>query len=259
MKIKIVFLALLVSYISNAQHWAVRQELCLTSGKAQFVSNTSPYRPFRPTYAQDPDIYLHIDYYPKQQKNRYTFTIGTYHTSFSATDNATKGNGYLGFLFPSKFLTEGTLGSVYIGLSYSKSILPTTFKNQILISGGMQYFFIRPIGTGSAGGPFGSFVLQNTEMTRTIRSHPGWHTGLVYLIKNKKHREVLQFSAKYVGTFNTTQFTNDYFYSQITPTDPPEILQNQVMRFRLTGASIQLGVGKTMHYFPRQRKRTVGS
>ncbi|MCU0337696.1 MAG: hypothetical protein MUF12_07515, partial [Sediminibacterium sp.] len=96
--------------------------------------------------------------------------------------------------------------------------------------------------------------LDETEMIRTTRSHPGWHAGFIYLVKNKKRREIMQFSAKYIGTFNTTQFTNDYLYSQFTPTNPPALLTNQVMRFRLTGASIQLGAGKTLRFFPRQRK-----
>lgn len=133
-------------------------------------------------------------------------------------------------------------------------MLSTKLKNQILLTGGLQYFFIRRIGTGSSSGPFGSFTLDKTEMTRTKRNNPGWHVGFIYLIKNKKYREIIQFSAKYIGTFNTTQFTNDYIYSQFTPTNPPALLTNQVMRFRLTGASIQLGAGKTLRFFSKSAK-----
>jgi hypothetical protein len=236
-----------------AQQWALRPEFCLTAGKAKLVSNTNPYLPFRSTYSNNLDVYLNVDFYFKQKYDRLTFTIGTYQTNFTMTGLEQKSNGYLGFLFPSFFLSEGTSGSVYFGASYSKSILKKETKNKLYLLGGAQYYSIISIGSGSSAGPYGDFVLYDTEILRQRKGNPGWHIGASALLKNKKDREVLQLTFKYQGTFNATQFTGDYFYSMITPTDPPEVLHNQVLRYRLTGAGIQIGLSKTLRYFPRQR------
>ena len=238
----------------TAQKWAIRPELCLTAAKAKFVSNTNPYQPFRSTYSNNPDIYLNVDYYLNKNNDRLTFTIGTHENRFAMTGNEVKGNGYLGFLFPDKFLAEGTSGSLFLGGSYAKSLLGNKEGTSFFAFGGFQYYFIAPLGTGGAGGPFGSFILYDTDMHREISGNLGWHAGINVLFMNRRNREVLQFSFKYLGTFNTTQFTNDYYYSMITPTEPPEILTDQVLRYRLTGAGIQLGISKSLIYFPRQRK-----
>ncbi len=242
-----------------AQRWAVRPELCLTAAKAQFVSNTNPYPPFRSTYSNNPDIYLHVDYYLKKNNDRLTFTIGTHENRFAMTGNEVKGNGYLGFIAPDKFLSEGTSGSLFWGGSYAKCLVGKKEGTSFFVFGGFQYFLLSPIGTGGAGGPFGDFVIYDTDMKRETTGNFGWHAGINALFKNRKDREILQLSFKYLGTFNTTQFTNEYYYSMITPTDPPEILQDQVLRYRLTGAGLQLGISKTLIYFPRQRKMKLGT
>lgn len=254
MRFFIILLVLLLPIFVSAQRWALRPELCLTAAKAKFVSNTNPYLPFRSTYSNNVDIYINIDYYLKENHDRLTFTLGTHQNSFTMTGNETNGNGYLGFIAPEKFLSEGTSGSLYIGVSYAKSLKGGNMQNNLFILGGFQYYFVSNLGSGSAGGSFGDFVLYETEMKRQTNGNPGYHAGISWLIKNRIQREVLQLTFKYQGTFNTTQFTNDYFYSMITPTNPPEIIHDQVIRYRLTGAGIQLGASKTIKYFPSQRK-----
>ena len=250
----LIYIILFFPLSLKAQRWGIRSELCLTAGKAKFVSNTNPYLPFKATYSNNPDIYIDVDYYLKQNRDRLTFSLGTHQNKFSMTGNEVKGNGYLGFIAPDNFLSQGTLGSVYFGVSYGKALFNKNARNKLFLMGGLQYYFIRVIGTGGAAGHFGNFVLYDTEMKRETNGNVGWHTGIIALFRNRKQREILQFSFKFQGTFNTTQFTNDYYYSIITPTEPPEILKDQVLRYRLTGAGIQLGISKSLIYFPRQRK-----
>jgi hypothetical protein len=241
-----------------AQRWAIRPELCLTAAKAKFVSNTNPYQPFKATYSNNPDISINIDYYLKENNDRFTLSFGTFQQSFTMTGMEVKKKGYLGFIAPEFFLSEGTPFSGSASFSYAKNIAKKVRKNSVFILGGFQYYFLGPSHIGGAAGPFGSFVLYDTDMKRETTGNFGWHAGINGLFKNRKDREILQLSFKYLGTFNTTQFTNDYFYSMITPTEPPEILKDQVLRYRLTGAGIQLGISKTLIYFPGQRKMKKG-
>lgn len=256
MRVLLIVILIIFAKTALSQRWAIRPELLFTAAKAKFVSNTNPYPPFRGTYSNNLDANLHVDYYLKKNSDRITFTIGTYQNSFTMTNNKNgEGNGFLGFISPDFFLSEGTPFSILTSLSYGKNLSKTSWKSSIFLLGGIQYFIVQPNGIGGSGGDFGSFVLLGTELNRAIKGNLGWQAGICALIKNKKHREVLQVSCKYLGTFNTTQFTNDYFYSMITPANPPEILDNQVIKYRLTGAGVQIGLSKTLKYFPGQRKK----
>jgi hypothetical protein len=190
----ILLVSIIVTKTVFSQRWAIRPELCLTAAKAKFVSNTNPYLPFRATYSNNPDIYLNVDYYLKKNCDRLTFTFGTHQNKFAMTGNEVKGNGYLGFLFPDKFLSEGTLGSAFLGIGYGKLVLSSMQKKRVYLTCGLQYYFIRAIGSGGAGGTFGNFVLYDTEMKRETNGKPGYHSVILWLIKDKKQHEVLQLS-----------------------------------------------------------------
>ncbi len=253
-------LVIIISSLSlSAQRWGIRPELCLTAAKAEFVSNTNYFMPFKSTFSYNPDFNIHFDYFINKNLDRLTFSLGTYTTSFVMTGNKITGDGYLGFLNPDLFLSQGTSGSFILSGSYGRSIEKPSANNRVFLSGGLQYYLNTPIGDGEDDGFFGGdFIIHSSNMQRQSKGNPGWHAGLMILFRNKKKHEVLQFSFKYLGTFNSSQFTNDYYYSIILNSDPPEILGDQVLRYRLTGAGIQLGISKTLIYFPRQRKMNKG-
>jgi hypothetical protein len=254
MRISFTICLFLFTIVSFSQRWAIRPELGLTISKAKYVANTNPYPPFMANYSNNIAANFNIDYYLRNSRNRITLLVGTYDNSFTMTNNDVYRKGPFRFFSPDLFLSEGTSLTVLTCVSYGKNLAKNPSKNSVFLLGGFQYFILQSVGIGGAGGNFGSFILYDTDMHRETNGNLGWHAGLNALIKNKKQREVLQVSFKYLGTFNTTQFTNDYYYSMITPTNPPEILNDQVIRYRLTGAGIQIGVSKSLKYFPGQRK-----
>lgn len=239
------------SLIVSGQHWAIRSELLLTSTKAVMVQNSSPFQPFTSVYYNNPDISLSVDYFNKK-KNRWSIGLGTFSTGVGIQGNRVDDNGILGFLFPPTTLKSGTSGGVQLSMSYEHLLIPKMRSNWY-VGGGLNGWVMRPSDGVSSNFFLGDVIILGDSMFRANAITPGWHLRTSFAWKNKKQREVMQFMVKVNGSFGIAQHTLITRYDLLIP----EQLTNQVAEYKLTGAGIQIGIGKTLIFFPRQKKRII--
>lgn len=236
-----------LSIAANAQQWAIRPELSLTSTRAKMINNSSGFKPQTSAYYNYPDISLSVDYYNKY-KNRWSLGLGTYSTGVSFQPNSFGNEGLFGFLF-SGGSSSGTSGGVQLAISYEQLMFPKMRSNWYL-GGGLNSWFMKPgDGTGS-NNFFGDANILSDSMFRINAFTPGWHLRTTYVWKNKKDKEVIQFMLRVNGSFGIAQHRLIIRYDLLRP----QQLSNQVATYKLTGAGIQIGFSKTLVFIPRQKK-----
>lgn len=237
----------LFSIAVNGQQWAIRPELLLTSSKAKMVDNSTSFQPYTSVYYNQPDISLSVDYYNKN-KNRWSLGIGTYSPGVRFQDNSTDNKGILGFLFPPGNML-GTFGGVQLFISYEHLMFPK-MRNHWFLGGGLNSWFMRPYDNVGSNYYLGNVIILSDSLFRANAITAGWHIQSTYVWKNKKQKEVMQFILRLNGSFGIEQHTLITRYDLLSP----EQISNQIAKYKLTGAGIQIGFSKTLVFFPRQKR-----
>jgi hypothetical protein len=238
----------LFSIVSSGQQWAIRPELLLTSTKAKMVDNSTSFKPYTSVYNNLPDISLSVDYYNKN-KNRWSLGIGTFSPGLKFQGNGTNNNGILGFLFPPGIIGLGTGGGVQLLGSYEQLLFPK-MRSQWFLGGGLNCWLMTPYEGVGSNIYLGDAIILSDSLFRANAITAGWHIRSTYVWKNKKQKEVMQFILRINGSFGMEQHTLITRYDLLSP----EQISNQIAKYKLTGAGIQIGFSKTIVFLPRQKR-----
>lgn len=236
--------------VTNAQVWSIRPELMITSAKGNEISNTAPFSPSKAKYYNAPDVLVMVDRYLKPH-SKISLGIGTFSSGFALGFPAAKGNGLFGFLFPDSWSVRSVNMGGQILTSYAVNVLSKRNASKLWLGAGANvWFFPKANATDSSNGGW-AYNKQKTSLVNSTQF--GLHGSLHYQIGNKKQREVFQFFARYNIGFKKTNYQMELWYDAIEP-GTGQNFTNQYMVYGLNCTNIQVGISKTLKYFPAQRK-----
>lgn len=234
---------------------SIRPELALTSTINRSMSNSGAHLPFKMVYYNQPDISLNSEFICNDLRSKFGIGIGTFSSGFHIASLGSK-NGQLGFLFPNGTRRRGNNGALQTTISGYKNVLAKKAKSAFWIGGGVTLYLVKDnLDTLTNTVAFGNgFSINKLYGVRQNAFQIGLHASGYYQINNRRGREVLQLFARYTLGLKKVVHFNTFIYDHYDPSFPGGVLRNQQTSFRQNGTNIQIGISKTLKYFPAQRK-----
>ncbi|WP_416440477.1 hypothetical protein [Phnomibacter sp. MR] len=234
---------------ASAQKWGLRPELMVTSVKGNQVGNSAPFSPFKSNYYNYPDIMLFVEKYSAANR-KISIGFGTFSTGFEFGSYGQKRNGILGFLFPYGYSGFGLDMGFQTQIGYSLNVLNKARHSKLWVGAGVSAWFYSSSVPDSG---ITNLEIKRGTITLNTNTQFGMYGSLNYQIGNKKGKEVFQLFARYGIGLKRAVHEFDIVYDAINPSNG-QLWKDQQITIRQNCTNIQVGISKTLKYFPAQRK-----